>query len=127
MEEMQPSSTWDTLKHAANVLLFGALWLLSVFLMFLTIFALREAFLWGLAEILVWRRPDHPHQSAAIINAAHHCFVILLGLVSIVVVIGGSEFAFRRAGKPGSLRVLLLIIAVECAIVLPVALAFWID
>jgi hypothetical protein len=127
MEEIQPSGIRHTLKHAITVLVFGLLWLISAILAFLAMFAIREVFLWGVVELLYRDSPNRASQTAGIVNASHYCLALVLGIVGLAAVIGGSEYAFRRAGKPGSLRVLLLIIAVECAIVLPVALAFWVN
>jgi hypothetical protein len=109
MEEIQPSRTWHTFKHAITVLVFGLLWLISAILAFLAMFAIREVFLWGVVELLYRNTPDRDSQAAGIVNASHYCLALVLGLVGLAAVIWGSEFA------------------VECAIVLPVALAFWTD
>ena len=112
-------------RNTINVLFFGALWLLSVILILLSILAVREIFLWGVSEILLRNSPAHDYQAAGIIDTLHFCLVTVLGIVGLTVAVISSEFGLRRAGKPGSLRVLLLLIVAECAVVLPVALIFW--
>ena len=107
------------------ILLTIVLWLISAVLTLICIFAVREVFLWGLAAILAPSDTASRNQAANIINLAHHCTVIILGLISVVVVVGTSEIAFRNPGQPGTLRTLTLIILAECAIVVPVTLLFW--
>jgi hypothetical protein len=49
----------------------------------------------------------------------------VLGIIGLVVAIFSSEYVFRYAGQPRALRALLIIIAVESVIVLPVWLLLW--
>jgi hypothetical protein len=107
------------------ILLTGILWLISASLALMSIFAIREVLIWGLGAILAPSDTASRNHAADIINLTHHCTVIFLGLVSMVVVVASSEIAIRKPGQPRTLRILALISLVEGVIVVPVALLFW--
>lgn len=104
-----------------------ALWLISVVMAVMCIFALREVIIWGLATALT--RPDmilaDRMQAANMVNLASQCGIIILGIVALGVILYTSEKVFRGAGQTQLMNRLVLLIVVESIIVLPVALIFW--
>lgn len=103
----------------------GALWLVSVGLGGLAVFALRAVLIWALALLIP--QPDNASrlETANVINFAQMCGSIAFGLAFLAVIIYMSERFFRDAGKPRFTRALVTLIAVECAIVLPVWWLLW--
>ena len=108
-----------------NVLISGTMWLIASGLGMLSIFAIRDLFIWGVASILRPSDAVTAYQQGAFINVAHYCLMVVLAMFIIGVVIFSSEYVFKHAGEPGTIRLLARIIAVECLIVVPVALLFW--
>src|SRR5256885_1203373 len=87
-------------KRMLAVLLSTVLWLISAVLALACIFALRDIFLWGLGALLTKPAPAHNFQAAEIIDVAHYCFMVILGLVALVFVVGSGEYVRRHAGQP---------------------------
>lgn len=103
------------------------LWLIMAVLAMFSIFALRELFIWGVAAVLsepgnVERR----NQVANVINFTQQCFVIFAAVLGLGLVMSTTEYLFKHSGQPRLIRRLLIIIALEAALVLPVAYIFWI-
>ncbi|MBZ0290548.1 MAG: hypothetical protein K8I30_23190 [Anaerolineae bacterium] len=107
------------------VLVSGALWLVAVLLTIISIFAIREIILWGLGFLLIDPQAAHNYQAVEVINLAHQCLMMVLGIAALGLVIYVSESFFAHAGQPRLLRTLGRIVAVEFGIVLLVALLFW--
>jgi hypothetical protein len=101
------------------VLVSGALWLVSILLTCMTIFAIREIVVWGFALTLT--DPKAP----AIINVVQQWLMIVLGIVALGVILYTGELFFDHAGQPRLMRTFGRIIVVEFLIVLPVGLLFW--
>ncbi|MFN8374504.1 MAG: hypothetical protein U0694_16705 [Anaerolineae bacterium] len=103
----------------------GALWVVSVFLAGMAVFALREVLIWGVALVLAG--PDRLSQLRAenMVTLANNCGVAIFGVLALAAIISISEYFFHHADKPRTLRMLLYLVAVECAIVLPVWAIFW--
>jgi hypothetical protein len=107
------------------VLVSGALWLVSVLLTIISIFAIRELILWGLGFLLIDPQAAHNYQATEVINLAHQCLMMVLGIGALGLVIYISESFFAQAGQPRLIRTLSRVIAVEFGLVLLVALLFW--
>ena len=105
-------------QRALALLVSSILWVLLTVLAFACVFALRELLMRGLGDLLVPPGASM-RQAAALLNMAQYCLVMLLGMVALIVTLVGAEFAFRR---PGSLRSLLITLAVEGTIVILPAL-----
>lgn len=112
-------------RVSVAVLVSGALWLVSVLLTIVSIFAIREIILWGLGVALVDPQADHNFQATEVINLVHQCMMMVLGIAALGAVIYLSESFFSHAGQPQLIRRLGRIIAVELGLVLLVALLFW--
>ncbi len=102
------------------------LWVIVAILALFAIFALRELFIWAVATLLnepgnVGRRL----QVANIINFTQQCFVIIAGVIGLGLVMVSADYLFKHAGQPRLNRILLLLVAAEAAIVLPVNYIFW--
>jgi hypothetical protein len=108
-----------------SALLSTVLWLVSLVLAGLCFFAVRDVFIWGLALILTG--PDRLSQLRAenYVTLAHNCAMIIVGVVDLGVIIFITEYFFRHTGQPRLLRFLAWTLAIEGAILLPVALLFW--
>lgn len=101
----------------------GVLWLASVVLGLLGIFALRDLLVWGLALIIPQPTTKVRLETANLISLAQQCGVVVFGVIGLVLLVYCTERLIRDAGKPNLLRLLARIVAVEFVIVLP---AWWI-
>ncbi|HVU11945.1 MAG TPA: hypothetical protein VHD90_11740 [Phototrophicaceae bacterium] len=103
----------------------AGLWIVSVGLALASTFALRDIFVWGLGLLLA--SPDQASRlrAANTINFAQMCALVIFGVISVGVIVFSSEYFFHYAGQPRFWRRLAGIVAVECVIVLPVALLLW--
>lgn len=112
-------------RIAVTHILSIALWVASIILVVLGIFALREVLIWGVA--LVLSAPDRLSQLRAenMVTLSQQCGVVVFGVVALGAIIAISEYFFRNFGKPRLLRTLLIILAFEAALVLPVWALFW--
>ena|GEM_PF-6626466 len=102
------------------------LWVIVAVLAMFCIFALRELFIWAVAALL--SEPGNQARQAQvsnIINFTQQCVVIILAVLGLGLVISTAEYLFRHAGKARLNRILLLVIALESALVLPVNAIFW--
>lgn len=103
------------------------LWLIVAVLTMFVIFALRELFIWSVATVL--SEPGDAErrlQVTKIINLTQQCFVIFTAVLGLGLVMSTTDYLFKHAGQPRFIRRLLIIIALEAALVLPVAYIFWI-
>ena len=113
-------------KKYAMIALTVVLWLAMAVLAMFAIFALRELFIWAVAAVLsepgnVERR----NQVANVINFTQQCFVIFAAVLGLGLVMSTTDYLFKHVGQPRLIRRLLIIIALEAALVLPVAYIFW--
>jgi hypothetical protein len=101
------------------------LWMFSMFLTVMSVFAFRELFLWGMSVILA--SPDRATQlrTANLIDFSHQCTMLIVGMAALAVMIGVSEYFFRHLREARTVRILFLIAAIEAAIVLPTWFLFW--
>ena len=99
--------------------------LIAACLSLASIFALREIFLWALANLLI--KPDAKSNADAVhfIDVANDCGTLIFALFCLGIIVVGSEHFFRHLGQPRLMRFLAGLIAIECVLVLPVALIFW--
>src|SRR5690348_4475650 len=111
LNEVSPGRPAPTVTIA--VLVSGVLWLVSVLLTIISIFAIREIILWGLAFILIDPHAAHNYKAAGVINLAHQCLMMVLGVAALGLIIYTSEQFFAHAGQPRLMRILGRIIAVE--------------
>jgi hypothetical protein len=118
---LEPSSSKRTLAILLTILL----WLVSVILTVICIFAAREIILLELAILIPQEDTLSRLQAANFINLVHQCTLPILGIIGVVVMILSSELMFNQAGTPRTLRRLTLIIAAECLIVVPVWFFLW--
>jgi hypothetical protein len=114
-------------KKYGMIALSIVLWVVMAVMAMFAIFALRELFIWAVAAVLsepgnVERR----NQVANIVNFTQQCFVIFAAVLGLGVVMSTTEYLFKHVGQPSLIRRLLIIIAAEAALVLPVAYLFWI-
>jgi hypothetical protein len=109
----------------SQIALSVVLWLVAVVLAALSPFALRDVLMWGMA--LVIPQPDQftRLRTAQTINVASQCGIVIFGIIAVVVMVFCTEYFFHNMGQPRFARRLGRIIAVECLIVIPVALFFW--
>lgn len=112
-------------KRNLAILLTVVLWLLSIILTIVSIFAIREIVLLELAVLLPNEDTLSRLQASNVINLVHQCTLPILGVIGVVVMVICTEFLFNHAGKPRALRNLARIIAAESVIVLPVWLFLW--
>jgi hypothetical protein len=112
-------------KLNGNLLVSVGLWMFSMFLTVMSVFAFRELFLWGMSILLA--SPDRATQmrGANLIDLSHQCTMIIVGMAALGVMIGVSEYFFRHLREARTTRILFLITAIEAAIVFPVWLFFW--
>ena len=102
------------------------LWVIVAILALFTIFALRELFIWAVAAAL--NEPGNVErrlQVANIINFTQQCFVIVAAVLGLGLVMASGDYLFKYAGQARLNRVLLMIIAAEAVVVLPVNYLFW--
>ncbi len=119
LERMSPAQ-----RVGARMLTIG-LWLLTLVLGLLTIFALRELVIWGAAILFSGVDSLSKSQAAGLINIANYCSVAILGIMVLGAVIVSGEYVGKHIGERRLLRLLTIMIAVECAIILPVGFFFW--
>ena len=102
-----------------------ALGLIAAFLALAAILALREIFLWLLANVLI--KPEAKSNADAVhfIDVANDCGSMIFALFCLGIIVVGSDYFFKHLGQPRLIRRLAGLIAVECVLVLPVALIFW--
>jgi hypothetical protein len=112
-------------RNPNAVIASGALWLVSVALGGLAVFALRAILMWALALLIPQPDAGSRLETANAINLFQMCGTIAFGVVFVGVIIYVSERFFRDAGKPRFLRTLATIILIEGAIVLPVWWLLW--
>jgi hypothetical protein len=112
-------------KINLNILISSVLWLVSIALTVMCIFAVRELLLWSVALLLA--PPDREAQlrTANMLNLVHQCGMIILGVIDLGFIVGITEYFFRHMREPRALRLLALVVAIECAIVIPVWWLFW--
>ncbi|MCC6804402.1 MAG: hypothetical protein IT319_16080 [Anaerolineae bacterium] len=115
----------DPLTHRrpTALALSGVLWLATVVLSVLLIFALRDMLIWGLGLVIPQPTTKARLETANVISLAQQCGVIVFGLVGLILLIYCTDRLIREAGQPKLLRTLARIIAVEFVLVLP---AWWI-
>ncbi len=108
-----------------NVLISGVLWLISIALTVMCIFAMRELLIWGVGVLLA--SPDRGDQlrAANALDLANQCGMIGFGVIDLAVIIGISGYFFGHMRQARTLRILALVVAIECAIVIPVWWLFW--
>jgi hypothetical protein len=112
-------------RPSSTVLVSAALWLVSIVLGGLAVFALRAVLLWGMALVIPVTDVASQLEATKVINLSGMCGSVVFGLVFLGIIIYISERFFRDAGKPGFMRTLITLLIVECAIVLPVWWLFW--
>lgn len=112
-------------KKTIISLVSAVLWLVSAILALLSIFALREVVIWVVTSLAVDPDQGYSYRADGIIRLSSQCSAVLLGMLSIGVIILSSEYLFRRASEPRTVRILTWLVAAECAIVVPVGLLFW--
>lgn len=122
----QAQLTQPDAKKYGMIALTIVLWLIVAVLAMFSIFALRELFIWAVATVLsepgnVERR----NQVAKIINLTQQCFIIFTAVLGLGLMMSTTDYLFKHAGQPRLIRRLLIIIAVEAALVLPAAYIFW--
>jgi hypothetical protein len=126
LNRSEPLQAQPVVKKYGVIVLSVVLWVIVAVLAMFCIFALRELFVWAVAALL--SEPGNQArraQVANIINFTQQCVVIILGVLGLGVVMATVEYLFRHAGKAQLNRTLLIVIALESALVLPVALIFW--
>ncbi len=101
------------------------LWLVSAFLGLASILALREILLFVLSKLLI--NPDANSNADAVhtIYVANDCGSLIFGILCLGVIVVTSDYVFKHLGQPRLIRLLAGLVAVECVLVLPVALLFW--
>ena len=114
-----------TSKRGFAVALSVVLWLASAFLALASIFALRDILVWLLTNLLIKPNANSNYDAIRSIDVANDCGAIIFGILGLGVIIVSSEYFFRHAGQPRLIRILAGLIALECGIVLPVALLYW--
>ena len=124
MEQTDPRHQ-PILNRTIAVSATAALWLVAAVLALLTVFALREIYLWAMTLLFVSPESTDRFRIAGMITLGHHCVVIGLGLLVLIAIIASLDYLFNHAGEPRLNRRLLVVVAVEAAIILPVAVAFW--
>lgn len=112
-------------RKPAAVIVSGALWLASVVLGGLTVFAARVILIWAMALLIPQPTTKARLETTNVINLAQQCGTVVFGLILLGIIVYTSERFFREAGNPRLLRMLARIIAVECLIVLPVWWLVW--
>ena len=125
MGQNQLTQDQPAARKTVAILLTGVSWVISALLVLMCIFAIREIALFLMATIFTVPDPAQNAKTDNLIDTAHQCLMPFLGIIALVVTIFSSEYVFRYAGQPRSFRALIRIIAVECAIVLPVWWLFW--
>ena len=102
-----------------------ALGLIAAFLTLASILALREIFLWLLANLLI--KPDAKSNADAVhaIDVANDCGTAIFAVICLGIIVVGSDYFFKHLSQPRLMRFLAGLIAIECVLVLPVALIFW--
>lgn len=102
-----------------------ALWLSASVLALAAIFALRELVIWGAALLFGSINSLTRAQAAGLVDIVNNCGTMFLGLAAITAIIVGGEYSGKHLGERRLLRLLGVVIVVECAIVLPVGYFFW--
>jgi hypothetical protein len=120
----------NRLNHLSSVkssaiLITGALWLVSVALGGLAVFALRAVLMWGMAFLIPQPDTASRLETANVINFVQMCGSVVFGLAFLAVILYISERFFRDAGNPRLTRALVRLIVIEGVIVLPVWLLLW--
>lgn len=103
-----------------------ALWLVSVFLAVMTIFAMREFLSWGMGMTLSEADYTRNYATNDLINMVTQCGTVILGMLALSVIIYTGDAVFRSAKHPRTVRTLFLVLGVELSIVVPAAIIFWI-
>ncbi len=112
------------LKKTLLSLLSGLLWLVSAILALVSIFAARDLLMWVLTLLLL-QSSVGSYDGANALSVANDCGSLLLGIASITAIIISSEYFFKHSGQPRVFRLLFMIIAAECALIIPAAIFFW--
>jgi hypothetical protein len=109
---------------ASNLVSIG-LWLVAAFLSLASIFALREILLFALPNLLINPDANSNYDAIHAIYAANDCGAAIFGVICLGVIVVSSDYVFKHLGQPRVIRFLAGLVAVECILVLPVALIFW--
>jgi hypothetical protein len=109
----------------AALILSVVLWLVSVVLAMLCLFAARELLILGLGLLFTGADRLTQMRGANLLNTSHHCLIMILAVVDVTVLMAITEYFFRYMGQPRLLRAQLVIIALECAMVVPAWWMFW--
>jgi hypothetical protein len=125
MEHSDVALETSSSRRALAILLTILLWLVSIILTIVSIFAAREIILLELAVLIPQEDTLSRLQASNFINLVHQCTLPILGLIGVTVMIISSELMFNRVGEPSALRRLALIIAAESLIVVPVWIFLW--
>ena len=125
MKQMELGQDQFFMKRGVTILVSAVLWVVSVILALLAIFAVREVVIWALATALTGDDQASRLQAAHFVNLGQDCAIVALGLIGLIAIIYSGDYFFHHMGEARLLRRLLVIIAVECVIVVPVALIFW--
>lgn len=102
------------------------LWLLSVFLAVMTIFAMREFLVWGMGLTMTEADYTRNYATVDLINMVTQCGTIIMGMLAMAVIIFTGDSVFRDARHPRTVRNLFLVLGAELSIVIPAAVIFWI-
>ena|SRR5215211_153043 len=126
LNRTEPSQAQPVVKKYGMIVLSAVLWVIVAVLALFCIFALRELFIWLVAAL--FSEPGNQARRAQVantINFTQQCVVIILAVLGLGVVMSTVEYLFRHAGEARLNLTLLIVIALESVLVLPVALIFW--
>lgn len=112
------------LKQVITPVIVTLLWLLASGLSFMCVFALIDLIVWGVAYLFTDPNSSTNFQVAGAINLVQQCSAIILGMIAMVMILVTGEYVFGKF-RPNAMRNLVVIIAVECVIILPIGLLFW--
>lgn len=125
MKENTLTNPQTTTSRVLAVVLTALLWLGSAVMTIMTVFALRELFLWGLTLLFVQSNPQYSVQATSALTLAHHCLIIILGIVELSSILISGDYVFNHAGERRLNRRLLTLVVVEALIVAPTWWIFW--